>query len=442
MSARTTLLRDVVLVDVDARRLRPSSAILVRNGRIAATGPVQEFTHPVDEVVDGGGAYAVPGLIDAHIHLRASAHVGPSDAAPTPRLAPGSHESVDVSALVRRAQTFLWAGVTSVFDAGNNSVLIRAVRAAERSGDVVAPRIHCTGNLFTARGGHGETASIPVDDDSDIPRLVAEHASLDPDVVKITYDEHGWGVRPLVPVLRQQTLARLIAEVHRHGRKVTVHVSHELRARQALDCGADVLAHPVIQSPVTDEFTERLSRDRIPVVSTLTIGERYHRLADAPEFLDQPFYRACEEPEELHRLRTQESVFQRGNRWADWMRVMTPVAQANIAQLVQAGGVLGAGTDQSFGPDFHRELELLAAAGLSTWQVLRAATTGAAAAIDRSGELGTFDVGAHADVLLVAADPVADVAHLRQITAVFKGGQRVDRDALDLPVNRTRAVTA
>ena len=337
--------------------------------------------------------------------------------------------------LARRAQTFLYCGVTSVYDAGNNSALVMAVREAERSGEVVAPRIHCTGNLFTAPGGHGSTAAVEVREDDDVARLVAEHAALDPDLVKITYDEHGWGVRPLVPILSRRLLERLIAEVHAHGRKVTVHVSNELRAREAVLAGADVLAHPVIQSPMTPEFAVELAEAGVPVVSTLTIGDRYARLADHPEYLDQPMYRACEDAAEIVRLQTEESAVQKGNRWADWMRVMTPVAQSNIAMLASAGVVLGAGTDQCFGPDYHRELELLAQAGLSNWQVLRAATVGAATAIDQQGRLGTFAHGAHADLVLLDRDPVEDLAHLRSIVTVVKSGRVVDRDALELPVN-------
>lgn len=436
MSEQSLLIRDVTLVDPDEGQQHPGWAVLVEDGRITRTGPTPSLEGtPADAVVDGGGRFAVPGLIDAHIHLRAAPHVGPTDAEPTPRLAPEDLGEFDVDGLARRAQTFLYCGVTSVYDAGNNSGLIMAVREAERSGAVVAPRIHCTGNLFTAPGGHGSTASVPVSDGDDVARLVADHAALNPDLVKITYDEHGWGVRPLVPILSQALLGRLIEEVHRHGLKVTVHVSNELRAREAVECGADVLAHPVIQSPMTPEFAVQLAEARVPVVSTLTIGERYFRLADHPEYLDQQLYRDCEDAAELLRLRTEESSVQRANRWADWMRVMTPVAQANIAMLVQAGGILGAGTDQSFGPDFHRELELLADAGLDTWQVLRAATSGAAAAIDRAGQLGTFASGALADVLLLDQDPIADVTNLRTVAVVVKAGSVVDRGSLSVPVN-------
>ncbi|PTT70397.1 amidohydrolase family protein [Arthrobacter sp. HMWF013] len=438
MTTTRTLLHNVTLVDSLARALKPHRSLIIEDGRIkedihAASAHPAEFSG----VIDGSGQYAVPGFIDAHIHLRTSPHEGPSDMRPTPRLAPEDASSVDLDSYEQRAQTFLFCGVTSVYDAGNNSEAIRGVRAAERAGTILAPRIFCTGNLFSPPGGHGSTAGIHISEETDIKAAVAAHAALGPDLVKVTYDEHNWGVRPLVPFLSPQTLTRLINEIHEHGLKVTVHVSNELRAREAVDAGADILAHPVIQSPMTPGFAELLATKRIPVVSTLAIGDRYFRLADDPDFVDLPLYRACESEAERERLRTTESDFQKGNRWADWMRVMTPIAQANIRMLVEAGGILATGTDQSFGPDYLRELELLSAAGLDNWDILRAASSGAAAAIDQAGLLGSLDPGSLADIVLTEDNPHEDLTALSRLSDVIKNGAVVDRSTLRLPANES-----
>lgn len=436
MTARRTLLHNVTLVDASTRALKPQHSLIIEGGRItgevpASSAVLSEFT----DVVDASNQYAAPGFIDAHIHLRTSPHEGPSDLRPTPRLAPEDAPALDLDSYEQRAQTFLFCGVTSVYDAGNNSEAIRSVRAAERDGTILAPRIFCTGNLFSPPGGHGSTAGIHISESTDIKAAVAAHAALGPDLVKVTYDEHNWGVRPLVPFLSPQTLTRLIGEIHEHGLKVTVHVSNELRAREAVAAGADILAHPVIQSPMTADFAELLATKRIPVVSTLAIGDRYFRLADDPDFVDLPLYRACESEAERERLRTTESTFQKGNRWADWMRVMTPIAQANIRMLVEAGGVLATGTDQSFGPDYLRELELLSDAGLENWAILTAASAGAAAAIDQTGSVGTLASGSFADIILTDENPVDDLTALSRLAGVMKNGQLVDRSKLRLPAN-------
>jgi imidazolonepropionase-like amidohydrolase len=217
--------------------------------------------------------------------------------------------------------------------------------------------------------------------------------------------------------------------------RVTVHVSNELRAREAVACGADTLAHPVIQSPVTAELLWLLAARRIPVVSTLAIGERYFRLADDPSFLDEQLYAACIEPEERERLRTDEHRMQLTNRWADWMRVMTPVAQENLRSLVEAGGVVVTGTDLSLGAELRREMQLLQAAGITPWEVLRCGTVNGAAFLGKEREMGSVAVGKVADLVLVDEDPTLDVSHLDTVSMVVKDGHVVDRTMLKLPGN-------
>ncbi len=128
----------------------------------------------------------------------------------------------------------------------------------------------------------------------------------------------------------------------------------------------------------------------MPTVSTLTIGENYSRLADHPEFLDEPLYRDIIEADERQRLKTEESAKQKENRWAAWMKVMTPVAQDNMKRLNDVGkDIVAAGTDQTSGAALHRELELLAASGISAADVVVIATRNAARALGKLETLGT-----------------------------------------------------
>lgn len=431
-------LRSASVVDPVERTVRPRTTVYMTGERIAGVGePPPGWPGEANvEVVDCAGRYLLPGLIDAHVHLRASPHQGPSSDRPVPPLAevpPATGNGLN--AHVGRLHTFLYCGVTAVYDAGNDPDIVYGLRELERSGTTPAPRVHCTGRLITSPGGHGAQAGMEVGGPEDVDRVVAEHLAAEPDLVKITYDEHNWGVRPLISILEPAVLRRIIDAVHAAGQRVAVHVSNELRAREAVDCGADVLAHPVIQSPVTEEFVDLLADRQLPVVSTLAIGERYFRLADDAGFVDTGFYANCDDDTERTRLKTEENAAQRANRWADWMRVMTPVAQENLRMLAAAGGVVAAGTDLSFGPDFHRELELLQQAGIPPMEIIRAATHHGARVLGREDELGTVAVGALADLLVVDADPTSDVRNLSTISTVLKGGRVVDRSSLDLPVN-------
>jgi imidazolonepropionase-like amidohydrolase len=443
----TLVLRDVTVVDVAARRTVPGQLVHIEEGKITNVTSLESERELAgadgralgtgglrSDVVDCGGRYLIPGLTDVHVHLRAAPHEGPHS---QPRRHE-HHRVPSIEELLPVLHGYLLCGVTSVYDAGNFSSLMWPLREAERSGRLLSPRIFCAGPFVTCTGGHGSelAESVSVDDLPDDEPQLREHLSHRPDLVKITYDEHNWGIRPLIAILQPDVLAGIIEIAHDEGLRVTVHVSNELRAREAADRGTDALAHPVIQSPVTEDFVIRLASAQLPIASTLAIGERYVRLADSPDFVDSAMYVHCLSPEERERLRTVEHEIQRANRWADWMRVMTPIAQENVRRVVQAGGVVAAGSDLSLGPDLLHELELLQIAGIDPWDVLASATTNAARYLGVEEHLGSVETGKMADLVLVEEDPTTDVSRLARAAMVVKGGKIVTPTQLVLPGDR------
>ncbi|MFM7785755.1 MAG: amidohydrolase family protein [Gammaproteobacteria bacterium] len=253
--------------------------------------------------------------------------------------------------------------------------------------------------------------------------------------MKFTYEERGWGLRPMIPRLPLPLLRHLIEYYNEHGVRSTVHVSGESRAREAIYAGVDTLAHPVIQGPVSDAFVKLMAARGTPMASTLTIGENYSRLAEHPEFLDEPLYAATVDAAERRQLMEVDRPRYAADQWTWWMKLMTPVAQENLRRIVAAGGIVALGTDQSSGPAVHRELELLVAGGIPPQDALRIATLNAARFLGRDATLGSIEEGKIADLLLVEADPRADIRNLRRIVQVVKAGVVVNRDALQLPVN-------
>ncbi|MGD8384487.1 MAG: amidohydrolase family protein, partial [Lysobacterales bacterium] len=96
---------------------------------------------------------------------------------------------------------------------------------------------------------------------------------------------------------------------------------------------------------------------------------------------------------------------------------------------------LVAGTDQSSGPALHRELELLANAGIPPLEIIRIATLNGAVFLGKEREMGSVEAGKIADLVLLNADPTADIRNTEQVAQVIKAGQVVDRSKLRLPVN-------
>jgi imidazolonepropionase-like amidohydrolase len=101
---------------------------------------------------------------------------------------------------------------------------------------------------------------------------------------------------------------------------------------------------------------------------------------------------------------------------------------ANLRKVHEAGIPIAMGTDAGnpltvHGPSVYAEMEAMQAAGLSPLEVLVTATLGGARAMKMEDEIGTVEKGKVADLLLLTADPTADISNLRHLHAVIRGGE-------------------
>ena len=414
------VVRNVTLIDGTGRAFVPNATVVIEGHRITDAG-AHAVAPAGARIIDGTGKFLIPGFIDAHIHLSGGR-------GQTPQERDG----------IRALHSYLYAGVTTVFDAGNRPDYVMGLRARERSGAILSPRIFATGGTVASPNGHGGPYNVeawPGD-----RHLLDEHLATKPDLAKIGQDEHGWGVRPQINQLPDDLLEKIIRYYHSKGVRIIIHISNEHNALEAIYAGADTLAHPIIQAPMSEQYVNMMKVKHVPTVSTLTIGDNYSRLADHPEFLDQPLYVDTMEVADRQRLKTEESAKQKENRWAAWMKVRTPIAQDNMKRLNEVGkDIVAAGTDQSSGPALQRELELLVGGGISPADAIVIATRNAARALGKLDELGTVEAGKLADVVLLKADPTRDINNAKLVDLVIKDGQIVDRAKLDLPATRGAA---
>lgn len=418
------VITNVTLIDGTGRPPRKDINVFIDGDRISdiRRGSINRSEKKNAKVIDGRGKYLIPGLMDVHVHLVGSIKVSKAGIRET---------TVDRDRGLRALNGYLYSGITTIYDSGNIPEFIMGLRDDERAGRISSPRIFATGGIVTYPGSHGSGAGATlVDDWPEAMAALDEHIARQPDMLKLTLEERGWGARPMIPLLPVELMEKIIAYYNDRGIRATAHAASELRARQAIFAGIDSLSHPVITGPISESFARLMGVKKIPMATTLTIGENYSRLAEHPEYLDQPLYQAVLTEDEINDLKTKTSDEYKKRTWTWWMKLMTPIAQDNLRQIHEAGGVLALGTDKSSGPAAHREMELLVAAGIAPLDVIRIATLHGAKFLGLEDELGSIAPGKLADMVLLDADPLADINNAKKINMVIKNGVLVERSRL------------
>lgn len=417
------LIRNVTLIDGTGVEPLPHASVLAIGERIALVSPGDIKPPRGATVIDGKGKYLMPGLINSHIHL------------PGGREGSGANRklSMDVELGTAVLQAMLYSGVTAGYDSGNHDEFIFRMREDEHAGRIVGARLYTTGRMLTpAKGYQCCSGALQVTDyDSTLPALDAMLARQ-PDMIKITREGRGMSVRSedlaLIPL---DVMTRLVEHVHEAGLRVSVHISDEKSARESIAAGVDALAHPVYLEEASPAFAKLVAAKGLPVSTTLG------RLDTDLSVFDRPIFVATLNDED--RAENKANPMYRSDSARGGFRAsLKDFATKNLRALHDAGAVLAMGTDRSMGAYVHREMELLSEAGIPNLAITRIATLNSAIYMGRARDLGSIERGKLADMLLLSADPVADIRNTARIEAVFLGGRMIDRSTLKVPANEKR----
>jgi len=415
----SVLIENVTLIDGTGKVPLAGAWVLVKGERIAAVSSQPQTVADSVRRLDGTGKYLIPGIIDSHIHL------------PGGRTGAGNRQMVmDPETGVKFLHGYLYSGVTSIYDSGNHGKYIEKMRADERAGKIVSPRIFATISLIAPLDGHGCCAGgIPVTSYSDAVEKLDALLQLKPDLLKFTRETRGMGLQARnMPLLPEDLFRKLIRYANERGVRTTVHVSNQSLARQAIEAGASAFAHLPYLDKIDSHFANLVAVRGIPISTTITRNEA------AVAFYKEPAFAALLTPEELEAaLHSERHV---GTPRAAWMRTLRPIMFHNIRELYRAGAILALGTDRTHGAMPHQELKLLVEAGIPPLEALRIGTLNAAIYIGVDKDLGSIEVGKLADMVLLTKDPTKNIGNTTTIEAVFKGGRQIDRSQLNVVANR------
>lgn len=389
------VIRNVRLVDARGSAGELSDIVVThgRIERIARAGVVQAAAGT--RAIDAEGRFVIPGLIDVHAH--------PADEA--------------------QLRGTLYFGVTTIRDLGDPIARVAAWRDAVAAGTMPGPRIVVGGLEFApgcvAWGGgwcmFTEFVQHPSDDSLAASGLALAQA-FGATTVKLYQPMSLRGAR------------RFIEMAHRLGLRVTGHYGHNL---PLLAAGMDGEEHTGMFGPVVYQDVAALAHAAGLVMTPTLVPNRWAitlasdtALFSTPElapfadpatrrFYSGPAFRASAIPS-----------MEQANR----------DHRATVRRLHEAGVIIGAGTDLKAPPwAVHGELEELVASGLTPGEALSAATSTAARILGAETEIGAVAPGMIADLVILEADPLADIRNTRRIWAVIQGGRVVDRERLRNP---------
>jgi imidazolonepropionase-like amidohydrolase len=409
--------------------------VVVDGERIQAVGPSASTPLPKGaKVIDGRGKWVIPGLIDSHVHFFQSGNLYTRpDAADFNAWMPYAKEvERNKKRLPATFKVWLASGVTSVVDIGGPFWNFD-MRAAARKSDA-APRVHIAGPLISmvdrVKLDLGDPPIIKITSPEEARALVRRELERKPDYIKVWYI-HQKGD----DFAKQEAIVRATAEeAHAAGLRLAVHATELDVAKSALRAGADYLVHSVEDAPIDDEFLALAKRNKIIYCPTLFVlmGYRYalsgtwQPTADEKRLADPQMLAAMGDLAKIPKDKLPERV---AKLMAAPPEVkVSQVSIDNLRKVWDAGIPVAMGTDAGnigtlHGPSVFREMALMTQAGLTPLQVLRTATVGGAMAMGMPDDIGTIAPGKLADLVVLDADPLADVANLSQARYVMKGGK-------------------
>ena len=439
---------NVTVIDA-VNGVRENQAVVFDGDEITSVGPTSAELS-VAETIDGTGKYLIPGLWDFHVHL-----------------------TYDDRFTESMPALFLSYGITSVRDTGGLMHKVLPVVEKMRAPGVAAPRVFYAGPLldgnFVVYDGEsrpeiGVRNATPDDARKTIRQLheqgvdfIKIYEMVSPavfDAMVETAQELGLPIDSHVPLSLRASTAGPSVDSIEHLRNIEMDCAsnaselHEtrlelLRHPQGLS-GADLRSslHSLQRLPAIANYDEaRCDRTLETLMSTIQVPTlRLSALNLAPPYEKGDWQDAlsrlpadAREDWTVSAAAMAENPNEEFTAFAEWSLFLT-------GRMHERGVPIGAGTDTPIlisvpGYSLHSELEMLVRAGLSPLEAIRSATVRPAEFFSLADEMGTVDVGKRADLVLLDANPLEDIANTRQIAAVVSRGKLLTQNDLSVLVS-------
>jgi imidazolonepropionase-like amidohydrolase len=446
--AKSLAFTRVTVIDATGAAARPEMTVVITGDRITTIGKTAEVKIPKEaQVIDAAGKFLIPGLWDAHAHI--------------------AHESF--------LHLFIANGVTGVRDMGGVWEQLSMWRKSIKDGRLVGPRIVAAGPIVDGPKPIWPF-SVPVADEKQGRQAVTALKQRGVDFIKV------------YSLLPREAYFAIADEAKKQGSYIAGHVPLSVSAMEAADAGQRSIEHldmillacstneeevsgeyrkalnePEVRAavmtamraqarPIAEGYSEEkaqglfahLAGKGVRLTPTLTVQRAMNSLGD-------PAFTSDERVKYMPAF-----IRQNWNPRADFrLKNLTPeevaAARGSFDRLLEKVGAMrrggleflaGSDTPNPYcfpGFSLHDELALMVKAGLTPMEALQAATRDPAKFLGLADSVGVVEQGKIADLVLLEADPLAEIANTRKINAVVVGGKLIDKAALQAMLAQAEA---
>jgi len=418
------VLDNVTVVDVRTGKLEPDQTVILKGNRIFSIGPSKSAKYPRKaDSVNGKGGYLIPGLWDMHVHLVFG------DWFP---------DAKDIS-----LPLFIANGVTCVRDMGSELDVVQDWRTQIQAGRMIGPRMLTSGPML----------------DGPRPRFPSSMAIATPEDARQAVDElrdRGADFIKLQSLIPRDAVLAIAEETRKREMAFEGHVPDAMRASEMSDAGMKSFEHLIGifegSSTAEDDFLKGsktegrflatydetraaslaalLAKNHTWQCPTL-VWERGGNLLDVSDFSGDARAKYVPGPWKNKTWKRFTDEITKGYGTDDIStRKRFIEKELEVVRMLQKAGVpFLAGTDTPAGvhifPGFslHEELERFVAAGFTPLEALQTATLNPAQFFGMEGQLGTIEEGKLADMVLLSANPLEDIANTEKVAGVFVNGR-------------------
>ncbi|MEO8460914.1 MAG: amidohydrolase family protein [Dokdonella sp.] len=411
---KALLIRNARLFDPRDLSVTANTSVLIRGEHVVRIAPDANMEAAADaEVIDAKGQFLMPGLWDNHQHFS------------------------DIDGLLDLAN-----GVTSARDMANDTDAFLKRVARFDDGSEIGPRVIKAGII----DGTGEFAGPT--------KMRADNAA---DAIKDVdwYADHGYAQIKIYSSVKPELMPIIADRAHERGLRVSGHVPAFMSARQFVEGGADEIQHLnfIFLNFLYPEVKETRNRDRFIKVAEraqeftpdkpevrefIAFLKKHHTVLDPTIGVFEALFSgdpnavtpglekvAPRMPPQIRRGMLSGALDVPKGKEAAY-KAAFPAMLAMLKALHDAGVTIIPGTDALAGYQLHHELELYARAGIPPAEVLRMATLTPAQVMGVAGNRGVIAPGKFADMILIDGDPSGQIADIRKITTVIRGGKIYD----------------